>query len=707
MPYKNLQYIVDAKTDWLTPELIKKQFEGVNLPNGYSDFDDDTKAKISAYMEEQADMMYKLLRRAVGFYYEENDRLQLGFKDIDELIQFTETDPIFTASAAAGITSGMISQWNTAYGWGNHASAGYVTAISIATANGISGSSSGGATPTLTLTLGAITPSSVNGVSSTEIGYVSGVTSNIQNQINNINSGLSWKAAARVLSASNVTLSAPGSTIDGVAMSIGDRFLANGQSTGSENGVYVWNGSAVPATRSTDASTGGSGSTGVLGMTISIEEGTYADQMWICTTNAPITIGVTTLNYAKSSATTYTSSNGITLTGNNFTLDYTYSGTFTNATWNGGVVAGQYGGTGIANTGKTFTLGASLVTTGTLTPTFAFPTGGSATYTFPLVTSTLLAHNLGLSGGTTLVGDTASGGNLTLSSTSNATKGSILFGTSRYDEANNRLGLGMTPTYRADFTQAAVDGTTSTYRTLNVTLSGSQPTNALTLYGAYITNSVVSQNGDSRVGLRAETIDTGGSGAAIGIYGRAIGSGTNYGGYFEAHGNSTANRAHIAIYGFTGNYNATNSTAIGGKFQVNKTVTSGSFSAGILINHNDDTNDITYEYLINGQYKGTTVWNVRSNGFTFIGGATKPTAWLHLAAGTSSISQFNLTAGALNSSTANGDMTHVSTNNRLTFRTGSVTYDVPLSDGTTTAGTTASGTIRLRINGTNYDVLKV
>jgi len=50
----------------------------------------------------------------------------------------------------------------------------------------------------------------------------------------------------------------------------------------------------------------------------------------------------------------------------------------------------------------------------------------------------------GRSGGQTLIGDTASGGNLTLQSTSNATKGKILFGTSVYDEVNNRLGIGTT-----------------------------------------------------------------------------------------------------------------------------------------------------------------------------------------------------------------------------------------------------------------------
>jgi hypothetical protein len=42
----------------------------------------------------------------------------------------------------------------------------------------------------------------------------------------------------------------------------------------------------------------------------------------------------------------------------------------------------------------------------------------------------------------TVYGSAASGGDLTLYSTSNATKGNIYFGTSSYDEVNNRLGIG-------------------------------------------------------------------------------------------------------------------------------------------------------------------------------------------------------------------------------------------------------------------------
>ena len=57
----------------------------------------------------------------------------------------------------------------------------------------------------------------------------------------------------------------------------------------------------------------------------------------------------------------------------------------------------------------------------------------------------------GRAGGQTLVGGTASGDDLTLQSSSDGTKGSILLGTSAYDEVNNRLGIGTaTPTVQLD-----------------------------------------------------------------------------------------------------------------------------------------------------------------------------------------------------------------------------------------------------------------
>ena len=43
-----------------------------------------------------------------------------------------ESDPVFTAHAASGITSTQITNWDEAYGWGDHADAGYLTNASIA-----------------------------------------------------------------------------------------------------------------------------------------------------------------------------------------------------------------------------------------------------------------------------------------------------------------------------------------------------------------------------------------------------------------------------------------------------------------------------------------------------------------------------------------------------------------------------------------------
>ena len=63
-------------------------------------------------------------------------------------------------------------------------------------------------------------------------------------------------------------------------------------------------------------------------------------------------------------------------------------------------------------------------------------TNASGTWTANLST--------GVSGGQSVIGGTASGNNLTLSSTSHATKGKILFGTSAYNEVNNRLGINTT-----------------------------------------------------------------------------------------------------------------------------------------------------------------------------------------------------------------------------------------------------------------------
>jgi hypothetical protein len=62
-------------------------------------------------------------------------------------------------------------------------------------------------------------------------------------------------------------------------------------------------------------------------------------------------------------------------------------GTIAVGTWNGTVVAGQYGGTGVANTGKTITLGGNLTTDGAFATTFT----ATATTSVTLPTTGTLA----------------------------------------------------------------------------------------------------------------------------------------------------------------------------------------------------------------------------------------------------------------------------------------------------------------------------
>ena len=88
--------------------------------------------------------------------------------------------------------------------------------------------------------------------------------------------GLAWKDSARVGTQSNINLSSPGATIDGVTMASQDRVLVRNQSTQSQNGIYVWNGSAVAMTRSLDASTFAELEQAI----ITVEEGTDAGTTW-------------------------------------------------------------------------------------------------------------------------------------------------------------------------------------------------------------------------------------------------------------------------------------------------------------------------------------------------------------------------------------------------------------------------------------------
>jgi phage-related tail fiber protein len=132
--------------------------------------------------------------------------------------------------------------------------------------------------------------------------------------------GLDWKDSVRAASTGNLTISAPGATIDGVTMAAGNRFLAKDQTTGSENGIYVWNGAAVAATRALDADVSAEVTSGLA--TTSTEGTANSDKAWILTTNDPIVLGTTALVFAQlgGGGASYTAGNGLTLTGVDFNV---------------------------------------------------------------------------------------------------------------------------------------------------------------------------------------------------------------------------------------------------------------------------------------------------------------------------------------------------------------------------------------------------
>jgi hypothetical protein len=89
----------------------------------------------------------------------------------------------------------------------------------------------------------------------------------------------------------------------------------------------------------------------------------------------------------------------------------------------------------------------------------------------------------------TIKGGALSGGSLTLQSTSHATKGKILFGTSAYDEVNNRLGVG-TSSPSVPIQVGASTGTGAGHTDiLPAALSGYYAANTVTGYAIEITRS--------------------------------------------------------------------------------------------------------------------------------------------------------------------------------------------------------------------------
>ena len=120
-------------------------------------------------------------------------------------------------------------------------------------------------------------------------------------QIAGLVSGQTLKGTVRVSVNTNVNIASPGAALDGVTLTSGDVVLLYGQTTGAENGPYVFNGAAVGMTRALNWD---SNSEAVLGSYWIVREGSRADTFAVMTNDTgPFALGTDTLTIAHMSAT--------------------------------------------------------------------------------------------------------------------------------------------------------------------------------------------------------------------------------------------------------------------------------------------------------------------------------------------------------------------------------------------------------------------
>ena len=248
-----------------------------------------------------------------------------------------------TAQTSYGAASGNGSA--TTYARADHTHG--TPALGTATPNaiaGVTGSAGTASTPSKEDHTHAFTPAadlSMAGFKLTSLGTPSADTDAAnKSYVDSVAQGLDIKASARLATTgalSAYTFSATGGgtltgnangalSIDGVTPSVADRILVKNEVSGNApyNGIYVvttvGDGStAYVLTRSADANTSAEVTSGMF---VFVEEGTTNDNTgWVLTTNNPITLNTTALVFAQfSGAGTYSASNGVLLTGSNFTF---------------------------------------------------------------------------------------------------------------------------------------------------------------------------------------------------------------------------------------------------------------------------------------------------------------------------------------------------------------------------------------------------
>jgi hypothetical protein len=185
-------------------------------------------------------------------------------------------------------------------------------------------------------------------------------------------SGLNVHASVKAATTSNINLNnqvEAGDVLDGVTLAHNDRILVKNQNDARDNGVYTVEPSGAPV-RAADYNTAGEVDAGDF---IFVESGTANSKTGWIQTNAITTLGTDAIAFTQfSGAGTYSANNGLTLTGNVFsintgiTADLTTAQTLTNKTLTSPVINTPTGITksdvGLANVDNTTDAGKPIST---------------------------------------------------------------------------------------------------------------------------------------------------------------------------------------------------------------------------------------------------------------------------------------------------------------------------------------------------------
>ncbi len=234
------------------------------------------------------------------------DSGSLSSETIDVYLGALTAESVPKTINADRINTGVVS--NTEFNYLNGVTSAIQTQLDAKQAT-ITGSATTIDTESLTANRAVISNGSqkiaVSDVTSTELAYLDGVSSNVQTQMNtkattsyvdDAVAGLRTRIICRAATTANIDLTADlqnGDTLDGVTLATGNKVLVKNQSTDSQNGVYIVVSSGT-ASRDPQFNTVAE----LAGQMVVVQEGTAgADKLFLCTSDNSGSIGSASITF--------------------------------------------------------------------------------------------------------------------------------------------------------------------------------------------------------------------------------------------------------------------------------------------------------------------------------------------------------------------------------------------------------------------------